>query len=300
MDKNDPPLPALRAFEATVRQGSMTAAARELGTTQPAVSQRIHQLEELVGLVLIDRAKRRSRPTPDGQLYYDNIVGALEQITDATQRLQTRAKRMSQRREMTIAAHFGFAHHWLFPRLAQLNAAFSSIDFKILPIDGAHMGQADLTIRFAAFSEALPHEKRLLSETVYPVCSQTFAARYALDERLVMDDVNRVPLLHMDARDPRWLDWSRWTRLAGLAPLADPVHFQYKNYPLLINAAAEGQGLALGWHGLVESYLADGRLVALGPRVRRPGYGYLLGAGNTRSAGLRPVLDWLLGARDGQ
>ena len=115
MNTDDPPLKCLTAFDATVRLESMTAAARELATSQPAISQRIRQLEDALGLPLFDRTQRRPRLTADGRSYHEEIAGALRRIHGATRRLQARAS--ARNRELSIAVHFGFAHLWLLPRL---------------------------------------------------------------------------------------------------------------------------------------------------------------------------------------
>jgi DNA-binding transcriptional LysR family regulator len=295
MSEEDPPLKCLTAFDATVRLESMTAAARELGTTQPAVSQRIRQLEEALGLPLFDRTQRRIRLTADGRSYHEEIAGALRRIRGATRRLRARASARS--RELTIAVHFGFAHLWLLPRLPRLEAAFPGTDFEVLPVDqpwGETMADADLTVRFGRFADRGPHERPLIAESVYPVCSPAFAAANRLSGRIADDDITHRALLHMDNRDPRWLDWPRWCQLAGLCAPPRSPRFHYNNYPLTLNAATEGKGLALGWHGLIGSLLEEGTLVGLSPAVERTGQGYLLGSPHEDSAVIAPIVDWFV------
>jgi DNA-binding transcriptional LysR family regulator len=297
MDEGDlaPPLKCLAAFEATVRLQSMTAAARELGTTQPAVSQRIRQLEDMLGLPLFDRGGRRLQPTRDGLAYHEEVASALRRIRGATRRLRARAN--ARGRELTIAVHFGFAHLWLLPRLARLEAAFPGTAFEVLPVDSAPREAApgaDLAVRFGTFAERGTHEHPLFPERVQPVCSPAFARRHALDGALGADAPTRLALLHMDDRDPRWLDWPRWSERAGLAIPPGAPRFRYNNYPLLLNAAIEGSGLALGWRGLVDTLVSEGTLVALGPTVERPERGYLLEAPDEHSAAVAPIVDWFL------
>ncbi len=294
-DDPAPPLKSLAAFEATVRLQSMTAAARELGTTQPAISQRIRQLEDTLGLPLFDRGGRQLHPTRDGLAYHEEVAGALRRIRGATRRLRARAT--ARGRELTIAVHFGFAHLWLLPRLARLEAAFPGTAFEVLPVDSAPreaVPGADLTVRFGTFAEREPHEHPLFPEAVQPVCSPAFGRRHALAGMLASESPTRLPLLHMDDRDPRWLDWPRWSERAGLAIPPGAPRFRYNNYPLLLNAAIEGSGLALGWRGLIDALTAEGTLVELAPVVERPERGYLLGAPDEESAAVAPIVDWFL------
>ena len=296
MTAPEPSLKSLIAFEATVRLGSMSAAGRELGTTQPAVSQRIRYLEEALGIVLFERSRQRLRPTRDGQLYYDEIAEALRRVTGATQRLRSRAN--SRGHGLTIAAHFGFAHMWLLPRLQRLESAFPGTGFEVLPVNRTadeEAPAADVEIRFREFDAIGMHEWPLLAEAVFPVCSPGFAREHGLRSRSGVEPLAAgVPLLHMDSCDPRWLDWVQWCRLAGAQAPSRPARFHYRNYPLLLHAAIEGQGLALGWRGLVDGAIAEGTLVALGPVVERPDRGYILSTPYGDRALVRALVDWFL------
>lgn len=296
MSEDDHRLPstkALAAFEAAVRLGSMTAAAHELETTQPAVSQRIRSLEDSLGLPLFDRSTGRLRPTRNGQEYYDDVAAALRRIVGATRRLQSRAH--ARHRELVLAVHFGFAHRWLLPRLARLESAFPGTQFEVFPVDrddGPEMASADLSIRFGRFDRRGGNEWPLFHEAVFPVCSPQCAARHDIAGRVDGGVLARVPLLHMDERNARWLDWTRWCELAGLEAPARSTRFHYNNYPLVLNAAVEGSGIALGWSGLVESMIEEGTLVRLAPMVERPEHGYVLGARHADSAIVAAVVDW--------
>lgn len=304
MSSEDPSFKALHAFEATIRLGSMTAAAREIGTSQPAVSQRIRHLEEVLGTPLIVRGVKRAVPSPAGRAYYDEIAGPLHRIQAATR--THRAEAAGQRQRVVIAANFGFAHLWLLPRLDDLEARFPATSFEILPVDGDaayDSSRADILIRFGNFGAIGAHEFPLLAERVYPVGAPEIVARFDLAGKLDAAAVSDVPLLHMDTGDPRWLDWPRWCQLAGL-PAPPPGRFFYRNYPLLMRAVADGAGVALVWDGLDEDL--DARLHRLEPAVERPDWGYILSAANHRSAAVGPIVGWLrracqaTGLADGQ
>lgn len=83
-----PPLNSLRAFEATARRGSVSAAARELGVTHGAVSHQIRALEETLGSSLFERGSRRMRLTTQGALLLPAVAQAFGDIAAATARLQ--------------------------------------------------------------------------------------------------------------------------------------------------------------------------------------------------------------------
>lgn len=292
-DSRLPSLKAIAAFEAAARLGSMTAAARELNSTQPAVSQRIRTLEDALGMPLFDRSTRRLRPTRNGQEYYDDISVALRRIVGATRRIQSRAN--ARHRDLLLAVQFGFAHRWLLPRMGRLEAAFPGTQFEVFPVDRddtPEVAGADLVIRFGRFDRLQDNEWALFHEKVFPVCSPQCATRFELGEDADAETIARVPLLHMDDRNTRWLDWSRWCELVGIEMPSPSSRFHFNNYPLVLNAAVEGSGLALGWSGLVESMIEEGTLVRLGPVIERPERGYLLSARNPGSAIVATVVDW--------
>ncbi|HYW75143.1 MAG TPA: LysR substrate-binding domain-containing protein [Gammaproteobacteria bacterium] len=290
-----PSLYGLLAFDAVVRLGSVTDAARELDATQPAISQRLRTLEEVVGIPLFVRSGRRLQPTRAGRRYHDAISDAVIDLMRATRRLQSDAR--AQGRELTIAAHFGVARLWLLPRMPRLESGFPGTRFEVLPVDvddSAQMRDADITIRFGDLDARGSNESPLFGERVYPVCSPGFADAQGLKGTITSEQLARVPLLHMDYEDPRWMDWRRWCQLAGLTWPERMPRFPHNNYPLVLNAAIEGQGLALGWQGLVDPLVEEGTLLALAPAVERRSSGYVLGARQPLAAAIAPVMKWIL------
>ncbi|HZA67907.1 MAG TPA: LysR family transcriptional regulator, partial [Geminicoccaceae bacterium] len=123
-----PPLPCLRAFEAVVRHRSVTRAAAELGVTQPAVSQRLRQLEAFMGRPLVRRDAGGIAITGEGKAYGVRLERAFAEIHAATEELRTaRAERA-----LTISVLATFAQRWLIPRLAGFQAAHPEIEIRLL------------------------------------------------------------------------------------------------------------------------------------------------------------------------
>jgi DNA-binding transcriptional LysR family regulator len=292
-DHDLPPLKALIAFEATVRLGSMTAAARELGISQPAVSQRLRVLEEQIGAPLTQRSGQKVVATAVGESLFNDIADSVREVEAAVHRARQLAHNPEAR--LTLTAHFGFTYQWLLPRLPQLEAAFPGVRFEVIPEDDEQRlaGQrADISFTFGQLDGRSRYERLLIPEVVFAVCSPALAERLGLGATLDPAAFAQLPLLHKDVGDARWLDWRQWCRLAGFAP--PPRHrFSYSNYPLLLGAAEAGQGIALGWIGLHDEALAAGRLVALQPAVRRKDYGYILRAQYPQTALVAQVLRWL-------
>jgi DNA-binding transcriptional LysR family regulator len=80
----------------------------------------------------------------------------------------------------------------------------------------------------------------------------------------------------MDETSERWLTWSSWFAAQGVTARLKRPELLYSAYPLLLQAALSGEGLALGWGGLLDDLLTEGRLMRVGPGVRRASHGYFL------------------------
>ena len=85
-----PPLETLRVFEVACRHGSYSEAARELHVTHSAVSQRIRQLEEELGLTLFERQGNRMVPTSSGLRLQAGVKNAFAEMSGALASIQTR------------------------------------------------------------------------------------------------------------------------------------------------------------------------------------------------------------------
>ncbi|MFG3124712.1 LysR family transcriptional regulator [Streptomyces sp. NPDC048201] len=104
-----PDLGALELLLAVARLGSLGAAARELGITQPAASSRLRSMERQLGVALVDRSPRGSRLTDAGALVTDwarQVVAAAEVFDAGAQALRARRdSRLRVAASMTIAEY---------------------------------------------------------------------------------------------------------------------------------------------------------------------------------------------------
>lgn len=76
-------------FVQVVRSGSFAEAARRLGTPSNTVSRRIQQLEEQLGMRLLQRSTRKLTLTSSGQIFHERCAGAVEGLNEAAQELMT-------------------------------------------------------------------------------------------------------------------------------------------------------------------------------------------------------------------
>ncbi|OMG69555.1 choline sulfate utilization transcriptional regulator [Burkholderia ubonensis] len=273
MSKPDPlpSMQALRAFESAARLASFTAAARELGSTQPAVSQQVFQLEAELGVPLFERSPRGVTLTDDGQCLYEAVRASLDTLRAATATLRARREHGT----LTLVTDFGFATYWLMPRLAGLKRAMPDVDVRVVTSQDfdAQRDHADIAILFGDGRWPSCTAARLFPEAVTPVCSPAFRAAHP---RVAQPgDLLDLPLLHVQPTRPeRWLSWRGWFDAHELAAPAAAHGVTFNSYALVIHAALLGEGVALGWTPLVDELVASGQLVTLvdAPVVTSRGY----------------------------
>jgi putative choline sulfate-utilization transcription factor len=288
-----PPMQALLMFESAARLASFTAAARELGSTQPAVSQRVVQLEEALGVALFERGHRGVTLTEDGACLFDAVRQGLDIIRAATAELRSR----HAQRTLTLSTDFGFATYWLMPRLPQFKALMPDVDVKIITsqyVPSATGVHADVVIVFGDTHGdwGTRHAVKLFPERVLPVCSPALAATLHTREP---SDFSKMPLLHLEPTHPeRWLSWQAWFEAQGLPAPPAQGGFTFNSYALVAHAAVMGQGVALGWSPLIDELIATGQLVALADEPLVTERGYMLLTPREPSAAVRAFREWLL------
>ncbi|HYD66525.1 transcriptional regulator GcvA [Azospirillum sp.] len=256
MSRRLPPLNALRAFEAAARHLSFTKAAEELHVTQAAVSHQIKGLEEWLGLPLFRRMNRALVLTDAGQAYLPPLKEALDLMENATQRLF----RKDSTGALTISTMPSFAAKWLVMRLGRFQAAHPELDVRLQTTsDMTDFAQqdVDVAIRFGRPPWAGVRTERLMTEEIFPVCAPSLMKGPDAPQRPA--DLLRLPLLH----DDYFITWGTWFAAAGLEGVDASRGITFTDSALVLQMAAEGQGVALTRRVLAADDLAAGRLVRL-------------------------------------
>ena len=288
-----PPLELLLAFEAAARLLSFTKAASELYLTQSAVSRQIQSLEESLRTKLFERRTRALLLTEAGQQFYKVAQQVLEELEAATQKL----KGAQAARTVTVTTTPGFASLWLIPRLngylqghkgvdVRISATYENVD---LERDGV-----DLAIRYTT-AEEMAGRRPLFEEEVIPVCSPALAADPARPLREPAD-LRRHVLLHSDDAQYSWMEWNLWLHAHGLKDLQPAGVLQFNNYDQLVQAAVNGQGVALGRLPLLKRMLREKQLVTPFKRSVVSSRGYYV-VRSARAASKQDVAEfesWLL------
>ena len=247
-----PSLNALRAFEAAARHSSFTLAARELNVTQSAVSHQVQNLEGELGLELFQRLPRSLRLTPAGAALATAAHDAFGRIEVATRAADRRPARLC------ISVLPSFASRWLLPRLKRFHASWPRLDLRIHasrePCDFSRDG-VDVALRYGRGGWKGLHVEKLFSEEIFPVCSPRIARSLRSPA-----DLSRQVLLHDEVRAAHG-GWAEWLRAAGAPQIDASRGTVFTDAHLMLEAAADGQGVALARSALAAWDLIQGRLV---------------------------------------
>lgn len=294
-----PSMSALATFEAAARLSSFTNAAAELGVTQAAVSRQIKLLEDDLNTRLFVRANRRVVLTAAGAALATNVSNAFVSMAEMIETIrQPVAENVVQ-----IGASLAFSHFWILPRLTAFRVQHPEIKLKLIADDSItdlRRDKLDVAFRFGKppFADA----KSLAStpDEVFPVCSPGLLRAYAMTARDA--DLLKLPLIASDIVNPTWLTWRAWAQglgMGGAVGLAsDRSGLRFNHYTDTIQAAVNGQGVALCWSTLLRGHLQEGRLVRLGQQslTLDERYHLLVPLGRPQSASASIFADWVAGA----
>ena len=293
MARRLPPLNALRAFEAAARYLSFTKAAEELFVTQAAISHQVKALEAALDLQLFRRLNRRLMLTDAGQLYLPALTEAFDAIDTATARL--RADENAGRLVVSVAN--SLAAKWLLPRLPRFRDRHPEFDVEISALDRlVDFGRdnVDMAIRYGLGRYPGLRVDPLMKDTNFPVCSPgLLAGPVPLREP---GDLRRHSLLHDDVSTFDAPDWSKWLAAVGVTGVRADRGQRYSHSSLVIQAAIDGQGVALGRSTLVALDLEAGRLVQpFGPALPSVYACYVVSPPATAERPkIKAFRDWLL------
>ncbi len=258
LKKRLPPLDPLIAFEAAARLLSFTRAGEELHLSQAAISQQIRSLEQSLQVKLFTRSHRAVQLTNEGREYQHTVAAVLKQLAGATMDIQN----VEFSQQLVLGCDQSFATQWLSPRIAQLRLMMPTVSLRIIASDDytESLGN-DVQAAVLHGDGGWPgfHAIRLFDEEVFPVCSPEFD--YGLAQQDWVQWLLQAPLIDLADSHWNWMNWRLWLGGNNIdQPLANR-NLQINSYPLVIDAACAGQGVALGWRYLVDDLIAQGKLL---------------------------------------
>jgi LysR family transcriptional regulator, glycine cleavage system transcriptional activator len=252
-----PSLAALRSFESAARHSSFRAAAEELSVTQSAISHHVADLERQLGVKLFVRAHRGITLTDAGALYFPYLADAFRQLERGT----AAVVRSRAERRLDIQVYVTVAVRWLIPRMHSFRSAHPDIPVRF------STSHSDWEFDEAAGDVGIVCTDRpdrpgldathLFDARLVPVCSPALL-HAGIGLRQPADLVNHSLLQLYTALD----EWPVWLRAAGMPDSIESSGPKFDSYLLAIEAAMDGQGVALAPDFVVAGDLHSGRLVA--------------------------------------
>ena len=283
-----PPLAAVRVFEAAARHENFTAAARELGMTQAAVSHQIRLIETYLGQQVFRRERQRVVLTDAARRVASRIGKGLDMIEAGFAEM-----RVDDDSTLTISTTPTFANAWLAWRIGRFQMRYPDMAVRLLMQEGlADLSGdgVDVAVRLGHGSWPDLAAHRLIEQDFTPMCSPGFLADQGGHIR--PEDLLRLPLI--SPHDP---SWTCWLQQAGLMQVGEPA-LQGVRMDSQANeghAAMAGQGVAMltpfFWH----QDMSDRRLVKLFPQVSSLGAAYWLvyPEHRRRTPKIRRFREWL-------
>jgi LysR family glycine cleavage system transcriptional activator len=253
-------LNALRAFESAGRHLSFTKAAAELNVTPAAIGHQVKALEELLEVPLFHRLTRALRLTQAGQAALPPLRDGFDKLAEAVDLLRAHETRGA----ITVSLGPAIAAKWLVPRLDRFRAAHPDLDVRLDATDKLvdfQRDNVDLAIRYGGGDYPGLEAERLSSEEIFPVCSPKLLDGPEPLEK--PDDLRHHTLIHLewDSEDVTAPTWHMWLLAAGIHDIDFTRGPAFSMRALALQAAIEGQGVALASSFLVADDLAAGRLV---------------------------------------
>ena len=286
-----PRMRVLRIFESTARHLSFSAAAAELGTSQPAVSRVVTDLERRLGVRLFERGHRTVNLTPAGEIFHRAVTVGLERIAAGA----LTAAGLADDQRIVIACGGATSELFLRPRLDALHRALGEdAVIRLLHCENDYLyfpnvvenDRIDLIASYHSVDGLPGDEAVVFPEAIAAVCSPEFAAVHAQILARPVADWGSLPFLSFARPSLGWATWDDWFETVG-QPQPPPHYRPFEDYVYMIDAAVAGQGLALGWRNFTGRFLDVGSLVMASGEFAR--FGRPLAVRLTARGRQRPV-----------
>ncbi|WP_174822598.1 LysR substrate-binding domain-containing protein [Ruegeria atlantica] len=283
-------LRALQAFDETATHSSLSRAADALNVTHGAISRQIKLLELHLGVTLFHRRPNGVELTKAGERLHQSTRGAFSTLQLGVMEV----KRLHHRQSITVSLSTSLALKWLVPLLSSFQQEHPGIALLLDTNDAFadfDASEVDVALRFGEPGwDGLYHEQIRQEELV------VVAAPSLVDQTRVpmrAEDVASLPLLH----DAFNVGWESWAAQVGLSTdRFNAQSIKYVDSAVLLEAAIDGQGVALARHLLAARDLELGRLIRL-DETRVPldrGLYFVCRPGDQERVTVRVFKKWLI------
>ena len=259
-------------FSVVASVGSLSAAARELGITTPAVSKHLAQMESRVGVSLINRTTRRMSLTPEGELYLEHARRILGDIDHMEALLGV--SKATPKGLLRVNATLGFGRSHVAPLISKFARKYPQVEVQLqLSVNPPLLTEDsfDVCIRFGA-----PPDTRVIARRLAPNRRLLCAAPAYLAKRgipKVPNDLTRHNCIGIRQGEEAYGVW-RLTSGRGKSATTEAIKtrgtLSTNDGEIAVNWALDGHGILMRAEWDIERYLKSGRLVQVLPQCHTP------------------------------
>ncbi|WP_349974961.1 LysR family transcriptional regulator [Pseudomonas sp. WHRI 8519] len=263
-----PSLRAVKAFVAAAKYQNFTRAAESLCVSQAAISRQIRDLESFLGASLFVRIGRTVELTPAGTLFFEAVQLSFLNILQASDRIrrQSYGKRM-----VTVCCTPAFAGFWLVEHLPDFLAENPDIDLNLVTTQNFMSLEPgvrpDIIINKLSKIREGYSSYPLVHDVIYPVCTPAYLKDHP--EIKSLQGLRSAALINLSphgrAQVAEHVDWGVWFAYHDMELQAqgnrDSQFLNANDYNFTMRLALKNQGVALGWHYLVNPLIQQGLLV---------------------------------------
>ncbi|MDO5612549.1 MAG: LysR substrate-binding domain-containing protein [Paracoccus sp. (in: a-proteobacteria)] len=277
---------ALICFEAAARNAGFKAAAQEMNVTPAAISHQIKALEQDLDCALFIRRHRGVELTEKGAFLLIALQRGFETISDTIGQLRDRRDTV----DVTIRTTTAVSALWLTPKITAFWKTHPGITVSQIITDVAKAtSRHDLHIGYAVSAD-IGTSREIFRDRILAYGTPRFAAEHGITR---VEDLLHAPLIHMNHDESSWTSWTDWFHELG-QPSPSGRGLFVNNHMIALQAAADDVGAVLGWEGLMDRALADGKLVNLVPESIPSPVAFALRINDRASAKARLFADWLV------
>ncbi len=242
-----------------VKQGSLAATARELNLTPPAVSRRLSQLEERLGVRLLNRTTRRISLTSEGEVYFANAQRILSDI-DEMERLVS-SSRAAPKGLLRVNAPLGFGRSYIGPAISAFTKAYPDVEVQLHLTDrpvSLPDEAIDVSIRFGDLPDSRLIAKKVAANRRLLCASPAYLRVAGLPA--YPHELTQHQCIVLRQNESAYGNW-RLSR--GKQTETVKVHgkLSTNDGEVALNWALEGHGILMRAEWDVAKYLRSGRLV---------------------------------------
>lgn len=249
----------LSFFCLLIKQGSLAATARELNLTPPAVSRRLSQLEERLGVRLLNRTTRRISLTSEGEVYFGNAQRILSDI-DEMERLVS-SSRAAPKGLLRVNAPLGFGRSYIGPAISAFTKTYPDVDVQLHLTDrpvNLPDEAIDVSIRFGDLPDSRLIAKKIAANRRL-LCASPAYLRTAGQPNFPHELTQHQCIVLRQNESA----YGNWRLSRGKQTETIKVHgkLSTNDGEVAINWALEGHGILMRAEWDVAKYLRSGRLV---------------------------------------